>query len=245
MINLLFIALFTLFSFPANARSEVIDVSTLEWKPYSGTLSENGFLGRIVKLAFEHENVKVNIHVLPWNRALKSTKHGVETEAVFPTGTMNCNAIGGIKSDKIDYYQLAFAYRKNEKFKWSGEEDFKGLKVGVVSGYDNGSFINSLITRKIIQTETATDDVLNLKMLERGRLRVATVDPYVFSYLQNEENKFQGLELNPKLADGKIELFLCFRNTPSNKIFLEKFNRGLAKVNIKQEIEKYLKIKYK
>lgn len=121
---------------PAFAWSETVTLVADEWPPYNGVpnSSEEGCLVDIARAVFEPEGIQVTYLLMPWRRAVESTR----------TGDYN-GLIGASKTDAPDFIfpveelsrnVLAFYVRTESNWQFRQRSDIRDVALGVIAGYD-------------------------------------------------------------------------------------------------------------
>ncbi len=223
------------------ARAEELQLTTLDWPPYSGAIAQQGFLSVVLRQAYAHSGHTVQVQVYPWNRAVKTAMGGGDTVLGFYSASRaECNAAKGITSDPIGYYQFGLAQRKGSTPQWQSTKDLGGKRIGVVEGYDNGPELTALMESKAVQADVAMNDLANLRKVLAQRVDYASVDLQVFSYLQREDG-LHGLELAKQPTTGRLPLYVCFNTSPRAQAMLQALNAGLKKVDIQAVAQSYVR----
>jgi len=109
---------------------------------------------------------------VPWKRALLEVTYGHRDGIAFLIKNTQREKIL-LFSEPIATASAIFFYTANrfpEGFSWESEDDLKGLRIGIVSGYAYGPFLDELIGErkfKFIEVKTSS---MGFSMLARGRL---------------------------------------------------------------------------
>jgi polar amino acid transport system substrate-binding protein len=211
---------------PASAK-QVIQLSTINWEPYSGQeLPNGGFFTEIVTEAFAKAGYDVELIYLPWVRAMNEAKLG------------NVHGVMDVywKLDRDPY--LAYpepAWVVKEEFfvlddtsiVYTGQlSDLKGLNIGVLLG----SAQAEELTEAGIKTTGITHHSQSIKMLMAGRVDAVLMPHEVFFYhyeqLEPSFIKKPVMALTP--AFKSYEMFVAFsKNKPGYKQLVSDFNHGL------------------
>jgi polar amino acid transport system substrate-binding protein len=223
------------------ASAEELQLTTLDWPPYSGAIAQQGFLSVVLRQAYAHSGHTVQVQVYPWNRAVKTATSGGDTVLGFYSASRaECSAAKGITSDPIGYYQFGLAQRKGSGPQWQSTKDLAGKRMGVVEGYDNGPELTALMESKAVQVDVATNDLANLRKVLAQRVDYASVDTQVFNYLQRE-HALHGLELAKQTTTPRLPLYVCFNTSPRAQAMLQALNAGLKKVDINAVAQTYVR----
>ena len=223
------------------ANAEEVQLTTLDWPPYSGAIAQQGFLSVVLRQAYAHSGHTVQVQVYPWNRAVKAAMSGGNTVLGFYSASRaECSAAKGLTSDPIGYYQFGLAQRKGHRQQWQTAKDLQGKRMGVVEGYDNGPELTALMENKAVQVDVAMNDLANLRKVLAQRVDYASVDTQVFNYLQREHD-LHGLELAKQLTTSRLPLYVCFNSGTRAQAMLQALNAGLKKVDINALAQAYVR----
>ncbi|WP_298818297.1 ABC transporter substrate-binding protein [uncultured Roseibium sp.] len=242
---LLFGLLFALgFSEGRTADADSLTVTTLEWPPYtSEVLPKGGATTEVVRQAFAAVETDINVAILPWKRAISLAKDDANAIAYFPG--YHCRHVDGfIASDPIGNGPLGFAENVKAPVVWNDVDDIgeQKLKVGTVLGYANTDEFDEKAGTGWIRAIPAPDDITNLRKLARQRIDVAVIDKLVLSYLLATEDSLEGLTdtlvFNERPLEDKT-LYLCFNDNDAGRALRDKFNDGLAQIDVDLIVEKY------
>lgn len=239
-----FSALIAIFPSLSVASEKTVEVTTLEWPPYTGPLlPKSGATSEVITEAFKKVDLDTKIVFLPWKRAIAMAKEDKEAIAYYPG--YHCHHVEGfVPSNPIGNGPLGFAENVNAPIKWKNLDDIgeQKLKIGTVLGYANTDEFDEKAGTGWIRAVPAPDDLTNLKKLMRGRIDAAVIDKLVMSYLLATEPSLKGgtklIEFNPKPLEEK-QLFLCFRKTDRGLALRDKFNKGLAQIDVDKIVDDY------
>jgi polar amino acid transport system substrate-binding protein len=244
-ISVLLVAILTA-TFPALAAAtdQTVEVTTLEWPPYTGPdLPKSGATSEVVTEAFKKVGLDTKINFLPWKRAIAMAKEDKQAIAYYPG--YHCHHVEGfVPSDPIGNGPLGFAENVSSPITWKNLDDIgeQKLKIGTVLGYANTDEFDEKAGTGWIRAVPAPDDLTNLKKLMRSRIDAAVIDKLVMSYLLATQPSLKGgkdsIEFNAKPLEEK-QLFLCFRNTDEGLALRDKFNEGLAQINADKIVDEY------
>lgn len=239
------VAALVLYVFPAQA-SDAPTVTTLEWPPYtSEKLPKGGATTEVVRQAFAAAGQDISVSTLPWKRAISMAKEDEKAVAYFPG--YHCRHVDGfVASDPIGNGPLGFAENSNAPVTWQSVDDIgeQKLKVGTVLGYANTDEFDEKAGTGWIRAIPAPDDVTNLRKLARQRIDIAVIDKFVLSYLLATESSLDGQQDNLVFNERPLEdktLYLCFNDNEEGKAMRDRFNGGLARINVDEIVESYFK----
>jgi polar amino acid transport system substrate-binding protein len=226
------------------AAAEPVAVNTLEWPPYtSPDLPKGGATTDVVEQAFAAAGMEASVSYLPWKRAISVAKDDPAVAAYYPG--YHCRHVDGfIASDPIGNGPLGFAENVNAPVSWANIDDIgkQKLKVGTVLGYANTDEFDEKAGTGWIRSIPAPDDLTNLRKLVRQRIDMAVIDKLVLSYILATEPSLAAdaevLRFNPKPLEEKT-LFLCFTDDEAGRALRDRFNAGLAQVDVERIVEDY------
>lgn len=225
-------------------NAETLTVTTLEWPPYtSTTLPQGGATTAVVQKAFEQVGLQSMVKTLPWKRAISDAKNNAESIAYFPG--YHCRHVEGfVASEPIGYGPLGFVENSEAPVTWSSLDDLgeQKLSIGTVLGYANTDEFDEKAGTGWIKVVPAKDDITNLRKLLRKRIDAAVIDKLVLSYLLATEEKLKNtsdvLVFDEKPLEEKT-LYLCFIDDENGRELRDKFNEGLAQLDIQEIVDNY------
>ena len=235
----------TLLSVSVSAADKVVELTSLDWPPYSGkSLKEQGASVAVAKAAFKAMGYELKVSFYPWNRAVALAKDTSSSVAgYFPEYYSDDIAKEFTFSEPMGTGPLGFAERKDKAVSWSTLDDLKAYSIGVVQGYVNTAEFDAMVASKAIKSSTTISDVNNLKKLVAGRIDLAVVDKNVMNFLLKTDKQLSGsagkLQFNSTLLEDK-KLYICFKNTAEGKKLADIYNQGLKKIDIKAIMAQHL-----
>ncbi len=235
---------FCLLGISLSAQAEEVVITTLEWPPYTApSLPKGGATTEVVRQAFGQVDIGVDVQTLPWKRAISMAKNEEEAIAYFPG--YHCRHVDGfVPSDPIGDGPLGFAENANAPVKWQNVDDLgeQKLKVGTVLGYANTDEFDEKSGTGWVRAIPAPDDLTNLRKLMRQRIDIAVIDKLVLSYLLATEPTLADaknvLRFNERPLENKT-LYLCFNDTEKGRAARDRFNSGLAKIDVEGIVGNY------
>ncbi|WP_034641486.1 substrate-binding periplasmic protein [Desulfovibrio inopinatus] len=235
------LSVFCIFSEKGNA--ETIALTSLDWPPYSSAhLVGHGATVEIVRQAFNAVGLDVEVHFFPWKRAISTAQHDAHFVGYFPE-YYAAHLSSCLFSASIGESPLGFAERIDHPVSWKSLEGLKPYSIGVVKGYVNTAAFDSLVMNEQLQVDLAGNDEINIAKLAAGRIDLAVIDKNVFQYLMATSPKlaeYRGrLRFNNTLLENK-HLYICFRPGKSSQRLVDKFNTGLATVNVHEVQNSYV-----
>jgi len=226
------------------SAQETVVITTLEWPPYTSEgLPKGGATTDVVRQAFSAVGIDVEVATVPWKRAIAMAKDDDTVVAYFPG--YHCRHLDGfVESKPIGNGPLGFAENVNAPISWKGLDDIgeKKLRIGTVLGYSNTDEFDEKAGTGWIRAIPAPDDVTNLRKLALQRIDLAVIDKLVLSYLLATEPTLKpdadSIVFNVKPLEDKT-LFLCFFGSGGGSELRDRFNEGLAQVDLDQIVESY------
>ncbi|WP_163831002.1 substrate-binding periplasmic protein [Spartinivicinus ruber] len=232
-----------LFISPIVFSKDVIRIASGEWPPFlSQHYNEYGAGSHIVKEAFALEGIKVVYIFYPWKRSMETAKDG-KVDATLLWSKNKERAKYFLFSDPVLTLRHVFFHRKDFQFDWKTIENLKQYKIGVTRGYFYGEQIQNAIENKLIDTEIGNTDIINLKKLIAKRIQLFIIEPEVGYELlvKNFSASDQKLLTNHHRAIQERQWYLLVSNkSPQAEKWLEKFNKGLAKLKKQGTIDKIM-----
>ena len=219
----------------APVAPEVIKLSADRWCPYNcdPTSDHPGYMVEVAKAIFE-PGYKVEFAEMNWARALEETRKN-----------RSQGVLGAAKTDAPDliYPDLPFGIstfcyytRKADTWMFAGYPSLEGVKLATVNGYSYGEGLDNYLKR--YGSDPSHVDMIggndaltvNLKKMQRDRVRVVVDDEYVVRYV---------LSLEPALADDVRKagcdtsdpIFVGFTTKhPQAALWAKQFTDGLLKL---------------
>ncbi len=209
-------------------RTVVLANETI-WAPYYGKELENGgYTTEIIRQALKKVGYELKIAWLPWARALYSAKHGKYNGL----GTCYFNderAENFAFTDPIGNTEIAFFILKGRNIKYSAMEDLKPYIIGTTRGY---AYPEVFTSATYLQTENASNLVLNIRKLLNGRVDLIIASKKVVRYLLQTKfpKEINSLEaVSPPLKT--VPLHVAFSKArKDHKRKVKAFNRGLKAI---------------
>ncbi len=230
--------------------AEKVVVATLEWPPYtSEAMPRLGVTSSVVEDAFAAAGMDVEILVTPWKRAIAAAKNETTVAAYFP-GYHCDHDTGFTASAPIGKGPLGFAEHVDAPLNWSSLEDIVGgeLKIGTVLGYANTTEFDAMVGSGKIRAAKAKDDLTNLRKLARKRIDAAVIDKLVLANLLATEPSLEDAVAVIRFNDTPLEdktLYLCFTDDEIGRALRDRFDSGLAKLNVEALVDTYFEQAFK
>lgn len=235
-----------LFPLPAQADAGVVRLSTLNWEPYTGEdIPGFGAVSSVVAAALAYTNTPVTFKSYSWKRAIAAAWHRREgIQGYFPG--YHCHHdpnTSFVQSNSLGRAPLGFAYHKNGEIPdWKTLQDFRGLRIGYVTGYASTDEFEELEKSGIFTVYRSINDESNLHKLLMGQLDAVLIDGLIFQYL---------MKINPILSErsdllqfhhnslGKKELYVCLRDDVEGRKIRDMINTGLERLDSNAIMEQY------
>ena len=138
---------------------------------------------------------------------------------------------------------LGFVERRDEPVAWGALEDLAELKIGTVLGYVNTDEFDSLAAAGVLSVETVTSDLLNVRKVAAGRLRLAVIDRHVLAWLLENDDSVSPYAGQLQFSGRALEikpLFVCFRRGERGEELAAVFNEGLGRIDADAIMAAYL-----
>lgn len=219
--------------------AENLSGATTEWPPFTGEkLLNQGVIVDIVKQAFKNSGHELKVDIVPWDRAMASTKSG-QTDVMVGLWYSDKRAKDYIFSKPFLYNRIVFIKRSDDSFEFNGLEGLKGKNVGVVRNYSYNDAFKA--ATHFIKPETSNLQS-NLKKLSAGRIDLTLEDEIVARYILNKELK----QLSSKITfttnalDEKSVHIAISRNNPNAAALITAFDKGIDVLKANSHYEKII-----
>lgn len=241
---LIFLSL-SLFSQLGLASNKVVELTSLDWPPYSSKgLAEQGASVAVAKAAFKAMGYELKVTFFPWSRAVALAKdNSSQFAGYFPEYYSSDIANEFIYSEPMGSGPLGFAERKDKAISWSVLDDLKPYRIGIVQDYVNTADFDAMVAAKTLKTSTTISDTNNLMKMVNKRIDLAVVDKNVMNYLLKTDKKLMKkadlAQFNKTILEDK-KLFICFKKGAKGEELAKIYNEGLKKIDIMGIMNKYL-----
>lgn len=245
MIKILLILSLIYFNSLSYADAKVINLTSLEWPPYSSqTLMQQGASVAVATAAFKEMGYQLNVSFFPWSRAVAFAKdENSEYSGYFPEYYSKETANEFIYSDPMGQSPLGFAERKDNVIQWSTLNDLKELRIGIVQDYINTAEFDQLVALNLLQVSTTTSDLTNLLKLVNNRVDLAVIDRNVMEHLLKTNtvlfNNTDKAQFNTKMLENK-NLYICFKKGKEGERLSKIYNEGLQRIDVEKIMQQYL-----
>ncbi|EDP98964.1 substrate-binding periplasmic protein [Shewanella benthica] len=224
------------------AKSDTLKLTSLHWPPYSGKkLVDQGALIAITRAALNAMGHELTVDFYPWSRAVRLASRddsmylGYLPEYSYPTEAF-------IFSESLGVSPLGLVERKIYPIRWAKLIDLNEYTLGVVRDYVNTAAFDIMIKQGTQPVEVVSSDEHNIKKVATGRVDGAVIDVHVLRYILARDDLqplADKLQINPKLLEEK-QLYVAFKNSPDGDKWRDIVNLGLAKIDAKSILDKYM-----
>lgn len=237
---LLFIFIFL----PSNVNSLVAEDKIISiaiednWPPFADRdYKDGGYTTEIAKEVLERMGYRVELHFLPWARAISMTQNG--KYAGLPGIYFSEERAKSLAfSDPIFEVEQVFFCNNNSEIVYQGDlQELKPYMIGIVRGYAHGEKFDQATFLNKNEVSSSED---NIRMLLRNRIDLLVDTKKSISYLLQEKfpediNSLTALE--PALLTRKV--YMAFsKNRPDYKQLITDFNNTLKIIRLDGTIEK-------
>lgn len=225
--------LFLIVMSAAHSAQIPINLTSLEWPPYTGKdLPEQGYTTALIRAAFAQQGYALQVDFYPWSRAVLLAKQpDGEYAGYFPEYFAHSVATQFIFSDAIGESPLGLAYYDGQAFDWQTYDDLKHYTIGVVQDYVNTDVFDRNVADSTQRVEVVSTDWQNLKKLSALHLRAAIIDAHVLRFLlHNKAPIYQAIRLHPRLLETK-NIYVCFGKGVRGLRLIEVLHDGLQQVD--------------
>jgi len=228
MFRVLLITFLIISSAFSSNQNNHIKICHLEWGKHGGEkLPEKGFNPDLVTTALKIAGYTTSVKIMPWKRCLLHVQKG------------SYDMVAGLWIDEekkkkfhflesATYDKIAFMSLKTLKLKSGNLEDFKGKRIGILSGagamdmVKNGDFIIS---------ELINDDLM-IRHLKAGRVdAIVSNTDHLLSVI---ENRFPKLINKIKIWDPAIQVNIVApaisKNHPKKEELSKRFNKAMRQL---------------
>lgn len=210
-----------------------IRLAATEWPPYAGPgLPYQGASSHIANLAAEKLGRNVTIDYFPWKRAVALGENDPRYDGYFPAYYTADRAKRCQFSRPLGYSRVGFAYLQSATpFNWEHLSDLASTSIGVVRGYANGEEFDQLRQQgRLKRVEDADSDLINLRKLVGGRIRLAVIDANVLQHLQSQDPLLQSaagnIRFHPRLIN-RLSIHICFKPGSAHTRLRNDFDQAL------------------
>lgn len=230
---------------PLQSTAEDISLVADAWCPYSCNPVEDeadGFMVEIAQEIFKQAGIDVHYSIMPWSRAIRMTREGVESGIV---GAIEDEMPGMIFPDNEQAMStMILLGKKGIPWRYTGMDSLRKLRIAVVKDYSYGKEMDAYIkenrdTKRVVVSMGDSPLAMNLKMLEYDRVDVIAVDRDAYRYYAH--NKALGGEY-VELGDIDVApLYIAFSpNNPKSAYYRKLLSDGMSKLRASGKLAEIL-----
>jgi polar amino acid transport system substrate-binding protein len=232
----IFVSLLLLLALVPCWAQQKLTLASTDYPPYfDHALPEDGTVAALAHAAFKAAGYDITLVFLPWARLMLDLERGKHDGVVAVWYKAERESFLAL-SDPVVQTNIGFYGRSNARIDVSKLEKLKGQRIGTVRGYANPPNFDAAALR----TEEVTNDIANLRKLDKARIDLALVDKALARHLIKQEWPAgnDGLVwIDPPVQT--MPLFIGIsRSNPNYRKILSDFNRGLAEIRRNGEYER-------
>lgn len=221
---------------PAQARTPVMHLASLEWLPYVGqALPQDGMSAAIARAVAARAGYGIRINYFPWKRAMQVGGGDPDFAGYFPAYHTAERARDCHFSAPMGHSTVGLAVRVAEPLHWRTLDDLAKDKLGVVLGYSNGEAFDAMVKQGKLSVDASVSDTINLKKLLAGRVRAVVIDKAVLRYLLSTEPTLSAQRARVTFDDhplAELTLHVCFQRTAAGKKMQQAYDAALLEIDI-------------
>ncbi|UTH73645.1 ABC transporter substrate-binding protein [Chromobacterium sp. IIBBL 290-4] len=229
----------------AQAEDAAITVCYDKYPPYAlgefGQESQGGIKVRLLQEIGKQLGLKVTVKILPWKRCQSEAKEG-RVDGILPL----------YKTAEREQY-LAFSVPVMKQFNcfmyrkslFRGEVDW--ADYASLAKYKLGMEIGSVVDKSMEDAfsashaiERAADSITLIRMIESGRIDMATVDSNVGRYLLNQQGVTETIGLSNAPIGQMSDAAFGFSKAAGAQRWVPEFNRIIEKMRATGQLDKLL-----
>ncbi|SFC92494.1 substrate-binding periplasmic protein [Pseudoalteromonas denitrificans] len=221
---------FVLLVFSSTALGQFIYLVSTEFPPYVYEENERikGFNVDLIEEIFKRMNVPIEIHLVPWARAVKMIKDGT-ADGLFPF----FKSVNRLKfTDYSDAYtseDTTLFVLKNSPIQWNGDlSSLSPYQFGRVRGYNSGPQFEHLLEKGIIEISVATKTSQNIKKLLAKRFDIMVEERHVVRFELKKMGRIG--EIKQLAIIQKNLSYLGFSKKRKRKATIKAFNKILKQM---------------
>ncbi len=230
----------TLLAGTASMQADELKLTTLEWPPYSGSMTGNGVSAEVIRAVLEPLGHTVVIESLPWQRAVMNAREVPGIAGYFPEYPAEID--GFTLSSSIGESPLGLIVPAGKDVGDTSPAALSKMKIGVVNGYVNAGPVTEAITQGL-KAEAVADDATNVKKVAAGRIDAAEIDRFVFDHLMATSADLKPLA--SRVAFGPVletkSLHIAFNKGPEGQKWAAIFADAIKAADVAALQGKFLK----
>jgi len=204
--------------------------------PGSDSSKLQGYSWDILRYSIHAMGYSIELHIYPWTRAMKYTETGY-VDLLFPTAkNKEREKIFYYSHEYVDQVKYLVYIRKDSSFTWNGLISLKGLRIGVMRGWNYGERWKALDYFEKYKLNTI---VQGFQMVHRKRLDGFAGYEINFDYTL-EKNNMKSLFKKLPSFDSCEEFIVGLKNTRILQI-LKDFDEGKKKIIMNGTFDKIVK----
>lgn len=219
--------------------ADTLYLTSLHWPPFSGAqLKNQGACIAIARAALEAVGHTLVVDFYPWSRAVRMASRnnakylGYLPEYAHPTDKF-------VFSLPMGRSALGIVEQKAHPVSWTQQSDLNHYTIGVVKDYVNTPDLDQMMAQGSQPFEAVSSDLHNLNKVATGRIDAAVIDEHVLQYLLSQPDMAhvrEKVQFNKRLLTYK-ELFIAFKNNDEGRMWRDRFNLGISRIDVKQILE--------
>ncbi|MBF0573715.1 MAG: transporter substrate-binding domain-containing protein [Desulfamplus sp.] len=222
------------------AEQKKIVILGTDWEPYTGgNLPENGFFSEIAVKSLEKRGYKVEVKIVPWKRALETTKLGNSDGLLGASFTEERTKF--FHYPKYYWESASHFFMKRGKQKnFTTIEALCPATIGILAG----SFYEERFKKiECIKLDPAPSVNLNIRKLIGGRFDYLLESKDSVNYIMKKEFPSEIDSIQPLLPPYEIDrIFLVFsKKNPNYQQISDDFDKGVKMIQENGTYEEILK----
>jgi polar amino acid transport system substrate-binding protein len=224
----------------ASAWSEKITAAADPYPPFVDPAQpKQGISLQVIRAAYATQGYEVEMHFIPWARALDGVKNG-EYDILPNTWLTQERAAFLLYSDPYMKNEIKFIKRKGDPFEYKGIASLSGKSVGIVRGYGYG---DEFLKATSFTRPEVVEVMQNIKKLVQGRIDLTLEDEIVARSLikHSAPEMLQQVEFTQNALSTQPLYVTSGLKNPRHKAIVEAFNKGLAAIKANGTYDKILR----
>ncbi|WP_286239454.1 substrate-binding periplasmic protein [Neptuniibacter halophilus] len=239
---------------------QTVELATLDWPPYIGEqLCNKGWSFHLAVAVLTSQNYRLIIRFMPWPRAVHQVEAG-RMDILYPEYEISETTRSEHLTDRFRLSLLALSdpfpggevvlmKRRGSFTHFTGElEQLRGLKIGVVRGYQNTPEFDAMMERGEFTAVEAVNDLQLMKLLDAGRVDLVVGDPKVLRHRVIHSSLSQAdkqrilqttAQVNPALRYNRLHFSVSRKNANWPEL-LQRINTALETLNRSGELDRLI-----
>ena len=220
----------------------VIEVACDSWLPYIGVDGENrGYILSLLKKIYGPYGYDIKYFNMPWKRCIESVKAGDVLALACASKVEAIDCL--IPQEPIGESVPSFFVRSNSKWRYSGLESLRLVRLGVIGGSTYSKEIDDYILKSNsdLMTLTGADAHFRFyRLLKEERIGAFVESTNVANYYIKKYGIEEEIINAGKAGEGEL-LYLAFNKSDKrSKKLVELFDVGIAELRESGELEVFL-----